>query len=93
VLIKLGADGCFALAHGEAMRVAAIPVAAVDTVGAGDAFAAGYLAEFLAGGDLGSRLHTAVCAGAFACLGVGDWESLPQRRDLALLTPGDPVTR
>ena len=93
VLIKLGADGCFAFAHEEALRVAAVPVSVIDTVGAGDAFAAGYLAEFLAGGDLRSRLHTAVRAGAFACLGVGDWESLPHRRDLALLTPGDPVAR
>ena len=93
VLVKLGEQGCIAYVDGEVTRVAAIPVNAVDTVGAGDAFAAGYIAELLAGHELPVRLHTAVRAGAFACVGYGDWESLPHRRDLDLLTPGDPVTR
>ena len=93
VLVKLGADGCVGYVEGSAIRMAAVPVAAVDTVGAGDAFAAGYLSELLEGNDLDARLHTAVRAGALACLGYGDWESLPHRRDLDLMLPGDPVAR
>jgi 2-dehydro-3-deoxygluconokinase len=93
VVVKLGGDGCHALIDGDAIDVAAIPVAPVDTVGAGDAFVAGYLAELLAGSNPAARLSTAVRAGAFACLGAGDWESLPSRSDLELFDGGDPVSR
>jgi len=93
VLVKLGGDGCFALVNGEPLAVAAIPITPADTVGAGDAFAAGYLAELLEGENVASRLATAVRAGAFACLGPGDWESLPRRSDLDLLGGNDPVIR
>ncbi|WP_210506983.1 sugar kinase [Naasia sp. SYSU D00057] len=93
VLIKRGAEGCFALIDGVAHEVAARTVSVVDTVGAGDAFVAGYLAELLAGEPAAARLATAVAAGAFACLGPGDWESLPRRADLAMLDRTDPVTR
>jgi len=93
VIVKLGAEGCAAVIDGSELRVAAIPITPLDTVGAGDAFVAGYLHELLAGSAPAARLDTAVRAGAFACLGPGDWESLPTRSDLALLDPGDPVRR
>lgn len=93
VLVKMGADGCVALVDGQLVEASAIPIAPVDTVGAGDAFAAGYLAELIDGGDLETRLATAVRAGAFACLGYGDWESLPRRSDLGLMDGSDPVQR
>lgn len=92
-IIKLGERGCFAAVGDETLGRAAIPVAAVDTVGAGDAFVAGYLAERLAGSPLSLRLETAVMAGAFACLTAGDWEGLPSRKDFALLGNADPVQR
>ena len=62
------------------------PVVAVDPVGAGDAFVGGYLAELLLGADVASRLRTAAACGAFAVTVPGDWEGLPTRRDLQLLT-------
>jgi 2-dehydro-3-deoxygluconokinase len=93
VIIKLGAEGCFALIGDQSFQVPAVPVSVIDTVGAGDAFVAGYLAERLAGADPLTRLTTAVQAGAFACLGLGDWESLPTREDLALLARHEPVER
>lgn len=94
VLLKRGAAGCLALVDGDLLEVAAVPVEVVDTVGAGDAYAAGYLAELLAGVTPAERLRTAVRAGAFACLGPGDWESLPRRDELDALDPGaDPVRR
>ncbi|WP_125099378.1 sugar kinase [Leucobacter chromiireducens] len=92
-IIKLGARGCHANDGEHALSVAAVPIAAVDTVGAGDAFVAGYLADWLAGAPLSERLATAVTAGAFACLTEGDWEGLPRRRDFALLHAADPVQR
>lgn len=92
-IIKLGERGCYAEADGEQLWREAIPVTAIDTVGAGDAFVAGYLAERLVGAPLPRRLETAVTAGAFACLTSGDWEGLPRRSDFALLGAVDPVQR
>lgn len=93
VIIKRGADGCLAHVDGREHEVPAIPIDPVDTVGAGDAFVAGYLVEALAGEPLERRLGTAVRAGAFACLGPGDWESLARRDELSILDGGDPVSR
>jgi 2-dehydro-3-deoxygluconokinase len=93
-IIKLGADGCLALVDGVVHEVPAVPIQPVDTVGAGDAFVAGYLAELLAGAPVEQRLATAVRTGAFACLGPGDWESYARRDELALLDAAeDPVSR
>lgn len=93
VVVKRGADGCVARVDGVRYERAAVPVAVVDTVGAGDAFVAGYLAEFVSGLPVESCLETAVTVGAFQCSVPGDWEGLPRRRDLALLGAREPVTR
>ncbi len=92
-VIKLGADGALALADGIITIQKAVPVTVRDTVGAGDAFVAGYLAEYLAGESVGACLETAVQVGAYACMAAGDWEGLPRRRELAALTAAEPVSR
>lgn len=92
-VLKLGAAGCVAVVDGDEYRVPARAVSVVDTVGAGDAFAAGYLAEFVQGLAAQRSLETAVTAGAFQCLVRGDWEGLPRRSDLARLTIAEPVQR
>ncbi|MGC5053126.1 sugar kinase [Micromonospora sp. DT48] len=86
VLVKLGADGVRAYTTDGVVHVEAVPVTAVDTVGAGDAFTAGYLSGHLDGLDLVDRLRRAVTLGAFAVAGDGDWEGLPRRDELTLLT-------
>ena len=58
---------------------------AVDTVGAGDAFTAGYLSGHLDGLDVADSLRRAVTLGAFAVSTRGDWEGLPRRDELSLL--------
>jgi 2-dehydro-3-deoxygluconokinase len=93
VIIKRGDLGAFALVDGVAFAREAISIRAVDTVGAGDAFVAGYLSERLAGLAVTERLATAVRTGAFACLSHGDWEGYPRRDELGLLEAIDPVTR
>ena len=93
VVVKQGDRGCLVLEDGRLHAHPAIPISPVDTVGAGDAFVAGYLAELQAGGDVEARCATAVATGAFACLHVGDWEGSPRRRDLVLLGAAEPVTR
>lgn len=92
VMITLGAEGCVAVIEDSPLTVPAVPVQVVDSVGAGDAFVAGYLSERMRGASVADRLATAVRAGAAACLGPGDWESLP-RRDALLDEGSDPVAR
>ena len=93
VLIKLGAEGCLARIDGSTHELAAPRVAVLDTVGAGDAFAAGYLADLIAGAGPAQRLATAVAAGAWAVTVSGDWEGMPDRRALGLFEETEPVVR
>jgi 2-dehydro-3-deoxygluconokinase len=93
VVIKLGGEGAMSLVGASFHRQTAVAVTAVDTVGAGDAFVAGYLAEYLRGGSATDRLTTAVRTGAFACLSSGDWEGAPRWHELALLDAAEPVSR
>ncbi|WUH99537.1 sugar kinase [Spirillospora sp. NBC_00431] len=94
VLIKRGAAGVVALCEGRQHVVPARTVPLVDPVGAGDAFAAGYLAEFVRGRPVAERLDTATAAGAYAVTVRGDWEGLPSRADLDLLkSTEDTVSR
>ena len=92
-VVKLGALGAVASVDGVDYRREAIPVLAVDTVGAGDGFVAGYLAELVAGEAVETRLTTAVTVGAYACLVPGDWEGMPRRCELSSLTSREPVSR
>ena len=86
-VIKDGARGCAALIAGTLHEQGALSVPVLDPVGAGDAFAAGYLAEHLAGLAPECRLRTAVAAGAYAVAVPGDCEGLPRRHELrALMT-------
>ncbi|WP_426322030.1 sugar kinase [Microbacterium sp. E-13] len=93
VIVKLGAAGSYALIDGQQHRQSAFSVPVVDSVGAGDAFVAGYLSERMASSAPAKRLRTASLAGAFACLGPTDWEGYPRQADLDLLVATEPVAR
>jgi 2-dehydro-3-deoxygluconokinase len=82
VVLKLGARGCAALVDGERLTSPGFPARQVDPIGAGDAFAAGYLAATLEGQDPAGRLRTANAMGAFCVQNLGDYEGLPSRREL-----------
>ncbi len=93
VVLTLGADGAASVVAGERRRVTAVPADVVDTVGAGDAFVAGYLVELMRDADPETRLATgARCAGS-VCEHAGDWEGLPFPADLRSTAPTDPVVR
>lgn len=92
-IIKLGSKGAVASIDDKIYHQPAVAIEAVDTVGAGDAFVAGYLAELMAGKAPSDRLELAAKTGAFACLAYGDWEGLPTRAELALLHQTESVTR
>ncbi|MFF0575847.1 sugar kinase [Streptosporangium saharense] len=93
VLVKRGPLGAVELSDGVVRHAEPYRVTELDPVGAGDAFAAGWLAETLEEADPERRLATACAAGAFAVTSEGDWESLPRRQDLTLLSPTDAVSR
>lgn len=93
VVVTCGAAGAVTVVDGRTTTQPGVPIVAHDTVGAGDAFVAGYLAELAAGHDVADRLRTAATAGAFSCLAAGDWEGLPRRAELGLLHAREPVTR
>lgn len=93
VVIKRGAEGAVALQDNEFTTRAAVAVPVIDTVGAGDAFVAGYLFETINGAGTPDCLDLAVRMGAFACLAPGDWEGYPLRDELGLLGSSEPVTR
>jgi ribokinase len=67
MVVKLGAAG----ARWGSVRAPAVPVEVVDTTGAGDAFAAGFLSARLAGSDPHSSLASGCAAAARAVARVG----------------------
>jgi 2-dehydro-3-deoxygluconokinase len=85
VVIKRGSRGATAHSSSGVLDEPAVSVHAVDPVGAGDAFVAGYLVALLDGADAAQRLKMGCASGAFAASRVGDWECLPRRDDLELL--------
>jgi 2-dehydro-3-deoxygluconokinase len=95
VVVKRGAAGAGVHTASGRWETPAVPVTSIDTVGAGDAFTAGYLSALLDGEDVAGRLRRGALAGAFAVSTAGDWEGLPRRDELALLgaTPSGTTQR
>ena len=86
VVIKLGAEGAQAwTVDGQTARSRAFAVTPIDTVGAGDGFAAGYLAAFLSGGSLQERVDQGAAVGALATTRQGDLDAMPERQEVDAL--------
>ena len=70
--LKLGAAGAYLrTAAGDEIRVPAFPVEAVDALGAGDCWAAGFLCGLVRGWGLERTAHFANAAGACAVQALG----------------------
>lgn len=82
VVVKRGARGASTYTRAGRCDEPARVVPVVDTVGAGDAFTAGYLSAILDGLPVEDRLRRGVTLGAAAVAGPGDWEYLPTRAEL-----------
>jgi 2-dehydro-3-deoxygluconokinase len=95
VVVKRGAAGACVHTPDGRWETPAVPVTSIDTVGAGDAFTAGYLSALLDGEDVPGRLRRGALTGAFAVSTAGDWEGLPSRTELALFetTPSGTTQR
>ena len=82
-ILKLGANGAIAREkEGDVVRAAAVRVTAIDPIGAGDAFCAGFIAARLEGKDLAAALNVANLSGAAAVAAVGDQAGLLDRTEL-----------
>lgn len=82
VVVTRGERGASAYRRGEVEHAAAIPVRAVDAIGAGDALTAGFLSGQLDGLGLAECLARGVRMGAACVASAGDWEGLPTRAGL-----------
>jgi ribokinase len=76
-VVKLGARGAVWARNGEVLAAPAPEVTAVDTTGAGDAFAAGLLAALAAGREPAQALHEAVAWGSRAVTSLGARPRIP----------------
>jgi sugar/nucleoside kinase (ribokinase family) len=75
LVVKLGRQGALAQRGTERFVSPAIKVESVDPVGAGDSFDAGFLHEYLRGGDLSACLAAGNLAGAFSTTRPGGVEA------------------
>jgi sugar/nucleoside kinase (ribokinase family) len=81
VAMKLGAEGGLVFSRDAATLVDAPPVDAIDAVGAGDAFDAGFLAGWLDGRAPEQCLRLAVACGSLSVRAVGGTEGQAGRAE------------
>ena len=79
VIVKLGAEGCYVESSEGSFTSPGFAVQSVDTTGAGDCFAAGFLAAICRGQSLPLAARHANATGALATLGLGGADSAPTR--------------
>lgn len=84
VVIKRGRSGATVFNGTDLIDYEGFTVEDVDTVGAGDAFVAGYLASFAQNKDYQRALEQGHTMGALSVMAPGDWEGQPHLRDLGL---------
>lgn len=83
VVLKHGARGASEITVDDAVEVSAFPVAVVCGLGAGDAFAAGWIASFLDGKPAQERLRYAAACGAIVATRLTCAEAMPTREEAA----------
>jgi ribokinase len=88
VIITLGDAGAAISAPGCRRVVAALPIAAVDSTGAGDAFCAGLVAARCRGAGWTEAVEAACACGALACRGKGATAWLPTAAEVSRLLAG-----
>lgn len=80
VAVKLGPDGSMVRRGSEKLVSVPVRVEAVDPVGAGDSFDAGFLHQYVRGADLSACLAYGNLAGAFSTTRAGGTEAFRDRR-------------
>ncbi|TDN91555.1 sugar kinase [Microbacterium sp. BK668] len=92
-VVKLGARGALIATPEGVERAPAVSTTVVDAIGAGDAFAAGFLASWLDHSAPLAALRQANAVAAFAVASESDWENLPSPTDLSVFDDVDDVIR
>ena len=85
VVVKLGGKGVFWGNGLESAHFPAFPVAAVDSVGAGDAFNGGLAVGLSDGLDMAAAIRWGLAAGALSVTKIGAQPSMPDRAAVAAL--------
>ncbi|HRH44994.1 MAG TPA: carbohydrate kinase family protein [Pyrinomonadaceae bacterium] len=82
VVIKLGAKGAIAISNGKIVQTEGFKVDAIDTTGAGDTFAAGFVHAYLEKKELSECLKIGNACGALSTLKVGGTSTQPDLQQL-----------
>ncbi len=91
VVVKLGSKGALVGRDGQIETVPGYRVRSVDTTGAGDSFAAGFIAGMLAGQSDSDCLRTGNACGALSTRAVGGTGAQPTQEELRrFLVGGSP---
>ena len=85
VVVTVGDQGAWVVDDGAPQRLAAHPVQAVDTVGAGDAFCGALGARLAAGASLRDAAAYANAAAALSVTQPGAEPSMPRSADIEAL--------
>jgi sugar/nucleoside kinase (ribokinase family) len=90
VALKMGSEGCYIRTPDRALRIPSFEVPAIDALGAGDAFAAGFLTGVVKGWDLETTGRFANAVGGLAVQALGATtgvRSLEQTLEFMRATP------
>jgi len=79
VVVKLGPNGAMAQRGSKRLECPAVKVDAVDPIGAGDSFDAGFLHQYVRGADLATCLRWGNLAGALSTTRPGGTEAFRER--------------
>ncbi len=91
VLVKCGAEGALVATPSRRERIAPHRVAAVDAIGAGDAFAGAFLARHVAGDDPFAAARYANAAAALTTTGYGAVAPIPRPAAVEALLRAAPL--
>lgn len=89
VVVKDGRHGSSAFDGHQSWQQDVWPITAVDPVGAGDAYAAGFLHSWLDGRDVAKALRTGSITSALVVATRGDTDGLPSLSDLEAIEKGE----
>lgn len=86
IVVTRGGSGALIVHEdGSTEEIPGVPIAVVDTTGAGDAFNCALAVALAEGKSLTAAVRYATCGGALACTALGVIPALPYRKDVDVL--------
>ena len=95
VLLKKGKEGVTVFTQEQQVAVGSYRVDVVDATGAGDAFAAGFISDFLKGASLAEAAAYGNAVAAIKCMKMGAQAGLPKQKEVEsfIIERGRPAIR